>query len=69
MTKKTKIFIICDSCGNKYEIEIDTFGDIDWKCPKCHSSENTYITDVEKDEDEGSKKPDKYKSVRPKSWL
>ena len=71
MTKTTKVHIVCSSCDKNYEIDIDSFGDIDWVCPQCKSDEHTYITDVEKPEDieTDTEKPDKYRSIRPKRWL
>jgi len=44
-----KVKIECDKCGNKYTQEINYISEINWICPKCNSSTNTFMYSYDDD--------------------
>ena len=45
-----KFKLICDNCEHIWICEVDTFGDVDWNCPKCKSSENVSMLEYTPDD-------------------
>jgi len=38
-----KVEIWCNKCNKTYSQKIEYFSEIDWKCPTCNSSIDTYL--------------------------
>jgi len=39
--------LICDTCNYEWTAIYETYGDVDWKCPKCESEENVSMLKYE----------------------